>query len=193
MAATPSTMKALGTKAPAFSLPASDGTQVSIDDFAGQPLLVVFICNHCPFVKHIGAELGQLTASYRDKGVGVVLISSNDVATHPEDAPERMPAFMKEYGISVPYLYDESQEVAKAYEAACTPDFFLFDAEHSLVYRGQFDDARPGNDDPVTGADLSAAVDAVLEGNAPLPQQKPSMGCNIKWKPGNEPSFFAIG
>ena len=193
MAETPSTMKQLGTPAPDFSLPDTSGATVSRDDFAGRPLLVAFICNHCPVVKHIGTKLGELTRSYADKGVGVVLIGSNDIASHPEDAPDRMPAFMEEYGISVPYLYDETQEVAKEYEAACTPDFFLFDAGHTLVYRGQFDDARPGNDAPVTGADLSAAVDAVLQGQPALSDQKPSMGCNIKWKPGNEPAFFTIG
>jgi len=193
MAATPSTMKELGTPAPDFSLPDSAGKVVSLGDYAGQPLLVAFICNHCPFVRHIGSKLGELTAEYSRKGVGVVLISANDIAAHPEDAPAQMPEFIREFGITVPYLYDETQEVAKAYEAACTPDFFLFDSEHTLVYRGQFDGSRPGNDAPITGADLSAAVDAVLEGNAPLQDQKPSMGCNIKWSPGNEPAFFGIG
>lgn len=193
MAATSSRMKELGTAAPDFSLPDSTGRTVSKSDFAGNPLLVAFICNHCPFVRHIGSKLGELTADYAKKGVGVVLISANDIEAHPEDAPAEMPAFIREFGIAVPYLYDESQEVAKAYEAACTPDFFLFDSEHSLVYRGQFDGARPGNNEPVTGADLSAAVDAVLQGHPPLTDQKPSMGCNIKWKAGNEPAFFSVG
>jgi peroxiredoxin len=186
-------MKELGTPAPDFSLPDSTGKTIAKSDFAGKPLLVVFICNHCPFVRHIGNALGELTADYAKKGIGVVLISSNDIEAHPEDAPAEMPAFLREFGIAVPYLYDESQEVAKSYEAACTPDFFLFDSEHTLVYRGQFDSARPGNDEPVTGADLSAAVDAVLQGQPPLTDQKPSMGCNIKWKPGNEPAFFSVG
>jgi peroxiredoxin len=186
-------MKALGTAAPDFTLPDSAGTTVSKNDFAGSPLLVAFICNHCPFVRHIGHKLGELTAAYAARGVGVVLISSNDIGAHPEDAPSEMPAFIREFGISVPYLFDESQEVAKSYEAACTPDFFLFDAEHALVYRGQFDGSRPGSDEPVTGADLSAAVDAVLNGEPPLTDQQPSMGCNIKWKSGNEPAFFTLG
>ncbi len=193
MAATPSTMKELGTPAPDFALPTPDGKTVSLSDYAGKPILVVFICNHCPFVKHIGHKLGELTKEYEKKGVGVVLISANDIDAHPEDAPDKMPAFMEEYGIEVPYVYDETQEVAKAYNASCTPDFFLFGSDHRLVYRGQFDGARPGNDEPVTGADLSSAVDALLEGHAPISDQKPSMGCNIKWKEGNEPSFFTIG
>jgi peroxiredoxin len=186
-------MKKLGTPAPDFALPTSEGRTVSKEHFAGRPLLVAFICNHCPFVRHIAEKLGELTKEYERKGVGVVLISSNDTSDHPEDAPEHMPEFMKQFGIEVPYLFDETQEVAKAYEAACTPDFFLFDSNHSLVYRGQFDDARPGNEEPVTGADLSAAVDAVIEGNEPLTDQKPSMGCNIKWKPGNQPTFQTVG
>lgn len=190
MAQTPSTMRTLGTPAPDFSLPQPDGTLVSRSEFAGKPLLVGFICNHCPFVKHIGSKLGELTASFRERGVGVVLISSNDVTTHPDDAPSEMPAFMSRYGISVPYVFDESQEVAKAYQAACTPDFFLYDANHTLVYRGQFDASRPGQDEPVTGADLSAAVDAVVAGESPSADQRPSVGCNIKWKPGNEPAYY---
>ena len=193
MSATPSTMKELGTPAPDFALPDTAGAIVSKNDFAGSPLLVAFICNHCPYVSQNGHQLGGQTAAYAARGRGVVLISSNDIATHPEDAPSEMPAFIREFGISVPYLFDESQEVAKAYEAACTPDFFLFDSGHTLVYRGQFDGARPGNDQPITGADLSAAVDAILNGEPPLTDQQPSMGCNIKWKPGNEPAFFTVG
>ncbi|MCG8479054.1 MAG: thioredoxin family protein [Spirochaetales bacterium] len=192
MAATQSTMRDLGTPAPDFSLPSPDGTTVSRNDFAGKPLLIGFICNHCPFVKHIAGKLGELTSAYTKKGVAVVLISSNDISSHPEDAPDNMPAFLDQYGIAAPYLYDETQEVAKAYEAACTPDFFLFDGDHKLFYRGQFDAARPGNDEPVTGEDLSRAVDAVLERGKPIEPQKPSMGCNIKWKPGNEPAFFSV-
>jgi peroxiredoxin len=193
MAATPSTMKALGTEATPFTLPAVGGGTVSRYDFQGKPLLVAFICNHCPYVKHIGSKLGELTRQWAERGLGVVLISSNDVATHPEDAPELMVEFKESYGISIPYLYDESQETAKAYDAACTPDFFLYDADHKLAYRGQFDSARPGSDEPVTGADLQAAVDAVLEGKEAPREQKPSTGCNIKWKPGNEPGFKTIG
>jgi peroxiredoxin len=192
MAETPSTMRELGTAAPDFSLPATDGSTVSLSDYAGRPLLVAFICNHCPFVKHLGSALGDAARKYEELGVGVVLINANDVTTHPEDAPEKMPAFLAEYGITAPYLYDESQEVAKAYTAACTPDFFLFDAGHTLVYRGQFDDSRPGRSKPITGADLTAAVEAVARGEAPRSDQKPSVGCNIKWKSGNEPSFFRM-
>lgn len=193
MAATPSRMIELGTQAPEFALSATDGTTVSREDYIGTPLLVGFISNHCPFVKHIAAVMGKLTAAYSKKGVAVVLVNANDTSTQPQDAPEKMPAFMEQYGITVPYLFDESQDVAKAYQASCTPDFFLYDSDHSLVYRGQFDDSRPGNDEPVTGADLSTAVDAVLQGAPPLTDQKPSMGCNIKWRPGNEPAFSIIG
>lgn len=189
MAQTPSRMADLGSSAPDFTLPDTAGNTVSRADFAGRPLLVGFICNHCPFVRLIGAELGTLTASYREKGVGVVLINSNDAASQPDDAPERMPEFMEEFGVQVPYLYDETQEVAQAYGAVCTPDLFLYDREHKLVYRGQFDEARPGRDTPVTGADLSAAVDAVLNAQQPLTDQKPSIGCSIKWRPGNEPAL----
>lgn len=193
MAVTPSNMKDLGTSAPDFSLPATNGQLVSRQDFSGKPLLVAFICNHCPFVIHIADKLGTLTRQWADRGLGVVLINSNNTETHPQDAPEHMPRFMETHGISVPYLFDETQETAKAYHAACTPDFFLYDANHSLVYRGQFDNARPSLDTPVTGEDLSAAVDAVLEGKPVPVQQKASAGCNIKWKPGNEPGFFTLG
>lgn len=192
-------MQTLGTTAPDFALPeprqgAPDGERtLSRTDFAGKPLLVGFICNHCPYVIHIGKKLGELTNAWAARGLGVVLINANNVETHPQDAPEKMPAFAREQGITVPYLFDESQEVAKAYHAACTPDFFLHDGQHRLVYRGQFDSSRPGNSEPVTGADLAAAVEALLSGR-PVPQeQKPSAGCNIKWKPGNEPGFFTLG
>jgi peroxiredoxin len=193
MAATPSTMRALGTAAPDFSLPATDGSTVSRTDFTGKPLLVAFICNHCPFVKHIGTRLGTLTAEWKNRGLGVVLINANDIEIQPQDAPELMPAFLREYGISVPYLFDRTQETAKAYDAACTPDFFLYDASHHLVYRGQFDDARPGNDVPVTGADLAAAVQAVLAEKPVSTEQKASLGCNVKWRAGNEPGLKPLG
>jgi peroxiredoxin len=183
----------LGSRAPDFSLPTAEGTTVSREDYIGSPLLVGFICNHCPFGKHIAGLLGELTAAYAEKGIAPVLINSNDTTSHPEDAPDKMPAFMERYGIQVPYLVDESQEVALKYQATCTPDFFLYDSDHTLVYRGQFDDSRPGNDHPVTGADLSSAVDALLEDKPPLTDQKPSMGCSIKWRPGNEPAFSVIG
>lgn len=193
MAATPSTMRALGSSAPDFSLSTPEGRRISRTDFEGKPLLVAFICNHCPYVKHIARVLGTRLSEYEARGIGVVLISANDVESHPEDAPDQMPAFLKEYGITVPYLYDETQEVAKAYEAACTPDFFLFDAEHKLFYRGQFDDSRPANDEAITGRDLDVAVDALLDGKPAPEDQKASVGCNIKWKPGNEPAFFTVG
>jgi peroxiredoxin len=192
MALTPSTMLPLGTKAPDFRLPDTDGTLVSLEDCVrGKEILTVwFLCNHCPFVKHVRQELARLAREYRDKGVAVVAISANDVATHPEDRPELMAREKAEAGYVFPYLYDESQEVAKAYEAACTPDFYVFDRNRTLVYRGQLDDSRPGNNIPVTGKDLRAALDAVLAGK-PVPEsQKPSMGCNIKWKGGNEPSYL---
>jgi peroxiredoxin len=188
MALTPSTMLPLGTKAPAFSLPDTNGKSVSISDFQNAPaLLVMFICNHCPFVKHVRTGLAQLGHDYMQKGVAVVAISSNDVQTHPDDSPGKMAIEAKEAGYGFPYLYDESQAIARAYQAACTPDFFLFDREKLLVYRGQLDDSRPGNGIPVTGKDLRAALDAVLAGRPVAPEQKASIGCNIKWKAGNEP------
>ena len=188
MALTPSTMLPLGTKAPSFSLPDTDGKTVSLKDFAGAPaLLVMFICNHCPFVKHVRAELASLGRDYQSKGVAVVGISANDVITHPDDSPAMMAKEKAAAGYTFPYLYDESQSVALAYEAACTPDFFVFDHDQTLVYRGQLDSSRPGNNLPVTGKDLREALDAVLGGRHVSPDQKASIGCNIKWKPGNEP------
>ncbi len=197
MALTPSTMLELGTTAPDFALPDTDGHTVSRGDFAGRPLLVMFICNHCPYVKHVAMELKQLGDDYADR-VGVVAIQSNDVANYPDDSPEKMKAEKAARGWAFPYLYDATQEVAKAYTAACTPDFFLFDAEHKLVYRGQLDSTRPhrissGNyddrDGAANGEDLRRALDAVLAGGAVGGEQVPSMGCNIKWKPGNEPAY----
>jgi peroxiredoxin len=188
MAATPSTMLPLGTDAPAFALPDTDGRTVSRDDFAASPaLLVMFICNHCPYVKHLRGALGDLAREYAPRGAAVVAISANDAERYPNDSPEAMRREKAEAGWTFPYLYDESQEVAKAYGAACTPDFFLFDAARKLAFRGQFDDSRPSNGRPVTGADLRAALDAVLAGRAPAGEQTPSVGCGIKWKPGNEP------
>lgn len=185
MVETQSTMLPLGTKAPHFRLPDPQGRWVSSDDFKGAPaLLVVFMCNHCPYVKHIQSRFAELAKEYQARGVAVVGISSNDVESYPDDSPEKMAEEIQRVGYTFPYLYDESQEVAKAYHAACTPDFFLFDRERSLVYRGQFDDSRPRSGRPVTGADLRAALDAVLQGR-PIPgDQRPSVGCNIKWKPG---------
>ena len=191
MARTPSTMLPLGTEAPPFSLPDTEGGSVSLEDYRDAPALVVmFICNHCPFVKHLRDGLAEFGRDMAERGVGVVAISSNNVETHPADSPEKMAIEKKEAGYVFPYLYDESQEVAEAYQAACTPDFFLFDEDRSLVYRGQFDASRPGNDVPVTGEDLRAAVDAVLEGREVPGEQVPSVGCNIKWKPGRGPENF---
>ena len=185
-------MAALGVEAPDFVLPDTDGRTVALDDFADAPgLLVVFMCNHCPFVKHIREELARSVKRYQEKGLAVVAISSNDAQAFPEDGPALMAREVEEFGYTFPYLFDETQSVAKAYKAACTPDFFLFDHERRLVYRGQFDGSRPGNDVPVTGADLDAAVDALTEGDPISPDQQPSIGCNIKWKVGNEPDYFA--
>jgi peroxiredoxin len=192
MVMTPSTMLPLGTAAPDFSLPSTDGKTIALSDFDGAPaLLVMFICNHCPFVKHIRSELARLGGDYQAKGVAVVGISSNDAAAYPDDSPEKMKAEAASAGYAFPYLFDESQSVAKAYQAACTPDFFLFDGSRKLVYRGQLDDSRPDNGIPVTGNDLRAALDAVLAGTAVSAEQKQSVGCNIKWRPGNEPAYFS--
>ncbi len=191
MARTPSTMLSLGTAASYFHLPNVDGRMVSIDDFKSSPvLLVAFICNHCPFVKHIAPAFAQLAREYQTKGVAVVAISSNDAASYPADSPEQMVHEAENRSYTFPYLYDETQEVAKTYRAACTPDFYLFDKDRRLVYRGQMDDSRPDSGIPVTGRDLRAALDAVLAGKLVSEQQRPSIGCNIKWKPGNEPDYF---
>jgi peroxiredoxin len=191
MALTPSTMLPLGTTAPDFTLPDTNGKTVSLADFRNQAaLLVLFICNHCPYVKHIRDGLAQLARDYQPKHVGIVGINSNDVANYPEDSPAQMKKEVKSAGYTFPYLYDETQAVAKAYRAACTPDIYLFDKNRKLVYRGQFDGSRPGNGIPVTGKDLRAALDAVLAGQPVSPDQKASMGCNIKWKAGNEPGYF---
>ncbi len=190
MVKTASTMLPLGSTAPDFALPNVDGKSVSRRDYAGKPLLVVFMCNHCPFVIHIREAFVKFAAEYRERGLAVVGISSNDVVAHPDDSPARMQEDARKYGYPFPYLYDESQGVAKAYQAACTPDFFLFDRTHKLVYRGQFDDSRPQSGIPVTGADLRAASDAVLSGKPVAAMQKPSIGCNIKWKAGQEPRYF---
>ena len=192
MVRTPSTMLPLGTRAPDFTLPNVDGRLVSLANAAGpKGTLVMFICNHCPFVKHVADQLAALGRDFMPQGIGIVAISANDVATHPADSPEQMVREAEERGYPFPYLYDASQEVAKAYHAACTPDFFLFDGARSLVYRGQLDASRPGNDVPVTGADLRAAIEAVIAGRVPAGNQTPSIGCNIKWKPGNEPEYFS--
>jgi peroxiredoxin len=190
MSVTASKMLDLGTLAPDFNLPDTQGNMVSLADFEDAPaLLVIFMCNHCPFVKHILSVMVDLIKQYQTKGMAVVGINSNDVANFPDDLPEKMATVAEEFGFTFPSLYDESQEVAKAYHAACTPDFFLFDKERKLVYRGQMDDSRPGNDIPVTGVDLIKAMNAVLVGREVNVQQEPSMGCNIKWKQGNEPEY----
>jgi peroxiredoxin len=184
-------MLPLGTKAPDFSLVNVDGRTVALADVAHAPtLVVIFMCNHCPFVQHLADALAQFSAEYMAKGAAVVGINSNDVANYPADSPEQMVREAEDRGYRFPYLYDETQEVAKAYRAACTPDFFVFDRDRKLVYRGQFDDSRPDNGKPITGADLRAAVDAALAGKKPSEQQRPSIGCNIKWKAGNEPDYF---
>ena len=192
MALTESTMLELGAQAPPFTLQdVVSGDEISLADAAEEMgLLVMFICAHCPFVVHVKSELARIGVDYAGKPIGIVAIASNDVGTHPQDGPDNLRKQAREEGFNFPYLYDESQEVAKAYKAACTPDFFLFDRDLRLVYRGQLDGSRPGNDVPVTGEDLRAALDAVLHGTAVSSDQKPSVGCNIKWRPGNEPAYF---
>jgi len=187
-------MLPLGTVAPDFALPdVVSGRTVALSDFKGAPaLLVMFICNHCPYVKHVQAGMVQLAKDFQTRGVGVVAISSNDVVNYPEDGPEKMKEEARRAGYTFPYLYDETQTVARAYRAACTPDFFLFDGERRLVYRGQMDDARRGNDLPVTGKSVRDALDAVLTGRPVSANQIPSIGCNIKWKPGHEPEYFRL-
>ena len=191
MVLTPSTMVPLGTKAPDFSLPNVDGRTVSLSDFAAAPAsLIIFMCNHCPYVKHVAPELAKLASEYQGQGVAVVGINSNDVANHPDDAPEQMVHEAKFRGYKFPYLFDATQRVAQAYKAACTPDFYVFDKNQKLAYRGQMDASRPDSGIPVSGKDLRAALDAVLAGKPVVAEQKPSIGCNIKWKAGNEPDYF---
>ena len=191
MALTPSTMLSLGTTAPDFKLPDTNGKTVSPADFKDKSaLLILFICNHCPYVKHIRSGLAELARDYRSRSVAIIGINSNDVANYPDDSPAKMKEEVRIAGYTFPYLYDESQTVAKAYRAACTPDIYLFDKRRKLVYRGQFDDSRPGNGIPVTGKDLRAALDALLADKPVSPNQKASVGCNIKWKSGKEPDYF---
>ena len=183
-------MLPLGTEAPRFDLPDTAGERCRLDDFEGAPgLLVMFICNHCPYVKHVNDKLVELTGDWIERGLAVVGVNSNDVVNYPDDSPDRMAEVAAELGYRFPYLYDEDQSVAKAYRAACTPDFFLFDGDQRLVYRGQFDGSRPRSDEPVSGIDLAAAVESVLAGGPAPDDQHASMGCNIKWKPGNEPEY----
>jgi peroxiredoxin len=191
MVRTASTMLPLGTPAPSFELPDTDGNVVSLERFAdSKAVLVIFMCNHCPFVKHVADQLKQLADDYADHGVAVVGISSNDADAYPDDSPVAMAKEKSERGYNFPYLFDGDQSVAIAYSAACTPDFFLFDGDHKLVYRGQLDASRPKTDIPVTGEDLRAAIDAIVAGQSPAESQRPSIGCNIKWKAGNEPTYF---
>jgi peroxiredoxin len=191
MVLTPSTMLPLGTKAPDFSLPNVDGKTVSLAHLKGaKAYLIVFMCNHCPYVIHVAPELAKLAREYQDKGVSVVGINSNDVTSHPDDSPQRMAQEVKSRGYTFPYLFDETQQVAHAYHAACTPDFYVFDKDQKLAYRGQLDSSRPDSGVPLTGNDLRAALDAVLAGKPAAEDQKPSIGCNIKWRPGNEPDYF---
>lgn len=189
---TASTMLSLGTTAPDFALrDATTGGTVSLADFDDKPVvLVMFISNHCPYVRHVADELARLGRDYASQGVAVVAIGSNDVERYPDDAPARMVEFAAEHGFTFPYLYDETQDVARAYRAACTPDLFVFDTDRSLVYRGQLDGSRPSNDVPIDGRDLRAALDAALDGQPAVQPQLPSTGCNIKWKTGNEPDYF---
>lgn len=181
----------LGTKAPDFTLPdVVSGKEVSLSDFEGKKaLLVAFICQHCPYVQHVEEEIARIGKDYQDKDVGIVAISANDTDSHPTDAPQFLKQQAEELGFTFPYLFDESQKVAQKYTAACTPDFFLFDQDRKLVYRGQLDNSRPGNNQPVTGKDLRAAIEAVLHNQPVSKNQKPSSGCNIKWKPGNQPDY----
>lgn len=193
MVRTASTMLPLGTKAPEFELPDVVLQQTfSLDSFADKDaLLVMFICRHCPYVQHIKDELARLGRDFRDSRLGIVAISANDPSSHPDDSPARLKEMAEDLDFRFPFLFDEDQVAARAYAAACTPDFFLFDTERRLAYRGQLDDSRPGNGKPVNGQDLRRAIDAVLNGRPVDANQKPSLGCNIKWKPGNEPDYFA--
>ena len=191
MSRTPSTMLELGTKAPDFELPDPlTGESVKLSDYQHMPLLIVFSCNHCPYVLHILKSFAEYASDVQKSGLSVVMINANDVENYPDDSPQKMVDLVNEYKIDFPYLYDESQQVAIAYHAACTPDFFLFDNQHRLVYRGQYDAARPGNDEEITGVDLKSASHALLENQSISAPQLPSMGCNIKWRAGNEPQYF---
>jgi peroxiredoxin len=191
MALTASTMLALGTKAPDFALPDTvSGKTIRLESFKNAPgLLIMFICRHCPYVKHVQNEIAKIGRDYKDKQLAIVAISANDVENYPEDAPEKLKEMAQSLKFTFPLCYDESQSVAKAYRASCTPDFFLFDGQHKLVYRGQLDDSRPGNNEPNNGKDLRSAIDAVLAGKSITTEQKSSVGCNIKWKAGKEPNY----
>ena len=190
MVRTPSTMLDIGTRAPDFDLPDPvSGNSVRLLDYQHKPLLVVFSCNHCPYVLHLLQSFSEYAREIQQQGLSVVMINANDIENYPQDSPQKMIELAQQHGFDFPYLYDASQQVAIAYEAACTPDFFLFDASHRLVYRGQYDAARPGNDEAITGVDLKTASQALLNSEAITEQQIPSMGCNIKWRAGNEPQY----
>lgn len=192
MVRTESTMLPLGTAAPAFTLEdVVSGKALSLETFQGKKgLLIMFICQHCPFVIHVEQELSRIGQEYVPQGVGILAISANSIETHPQDSPDNLRAQVKRAGFNFSYAYDATQEVAKSYTAACTPDFFLFDSDLKLAYRGQLDDSRPGNDKPVTGSDLRTALNTIVAGETVSETQKPSIGCNIKWAPGNEPAYF---
>lgn len=194
MAAVESTVVKLGSKAPLFKLPIVTGGNLELASYTlhSKGVVIAFICNHCPYVKHINQQLVQVADKYLQKGVAFIAISSNDVDKYPEDSPEKMLQVARELGYPFPYLFDETQEVAKSYQAACTPDFYVYDQNLELVYHGQFDDSRPGNDIPVSGKDLETAIERLLEGKPPVEPQRPSIGCNIKWIPGNEPDYFNL-
>jgi peroxiredoxin len=192
MPVTPSTMLELGTPVPQFRLKDLSGAVVASDQYTGFPLLVAFLAPHCPFVKHVRSSFAALAKEYQEKGLAILGINSNDTVTYPDDGPGGMKKETEDGGYTFPYLADGDQSVAKAFRAACTPDFFLFDSNHKLVYRGQFDGSRPSNDTPVTGSDLRAAVDALLAKGKPSGDQKPSVGCNIKWRAGHEPDYFKV-
>ena len=194
MAAVESTMVKLGSKAPQFKLPIVTGGFVDLASYTrySKGTVIAFVCNHCPYVKLINEQLVEIANKYLQQGISFLAISSNDVEKYPDDSPEKMVEVAREESYPFPYLYDETQEVAKSYKAACTPDLYLYDENLELVYRGQFDDSRPGNGKATTGKDLQAAIDGLLAGKVPIKQQIPSIGCNIKWKPGNEPDYFGI-
>lgn len=190
MALTPSTMLPLGTKAPEFTLTDTNRKKVSLADFKDAPaVVIIFMCNHCPYVRHVADGLADLAWDYQQQNVAFIGINSNDPHLYPDDAPDKMVEEVKKHGYSFPYLFDDKQDIAKAYRAACTPDFYVFDGERKLAYRGQLDDSRPENGIPVTGRDLRAALDALLSGEQVNANQKPSIGCNIKWRPGHEPEY----
>lgn len=191
MSRTPSVMVALGTQAPAFELlEPKTGNKVALNSFAGKPLAVAFICNHCPYVKHIAEKMAEVAARFKANGGVFIAINSNDAVTYPDDSPEKMVDMVNQYGFDFPYLFDETQEVAHVYQAACTPDLYLFNSKHELYYRGQFDASRPHNEEPVTGADLEGAMIKLISGKEAPEEQSPSLGCNVKWREGNEPEYF---